>query len=372
MAFKLLLLTSLIMFLFLADVFAEPSNRQETLTVDPLTISIELGNKGSLGLAVKRLTDGPLIKAEMDGRIGSNINGPSLIRVPDWVEKPLGKYYLYFAAHKGKYIRLAYADRLEGPWKIYGPGSLKLEDSYFLAQPPELGEKELKMKERLDASRAPGVPSLWADATYPHIASPDIIVFDSLKEIRIYYHGLEKFGVQSSRVAVSKNGIDFTARPEIVTPESYLRVFEYKGSYYGMAMPGVFYRSKDGLTGFEKGPQLFEKDMRHSALLVLGDHLLVFWTRVSDSPEHIKLSVIDISGDWKSWKASSPVEVMRPEYPWEGADLPAGPSFRSSIDFPVNQLRDPAVFQEGGRTFLLYASAGESGIGIAKIFFKQR
>jgi hypothetical protein len=31
----------------------------------------------------------------------------------------------------------------------------------------------------------------------------------------------------------------------------------------------------------------------------------------------------------------------------------------------VNQLRDPAVYEESGRTYLLYAVAGESGSGIA-------
>ena len=44
------------------------------------------------------------------GRDGGNITGPTLIRAPSWVAKPLGKYYLYFAHHSGKYIRLAYAD----------------------------------------------------------------------------------------------------------------------------------------------------------------------------------------------------------------------------------------------------------------------
>ena len=35
---------------------------------------------------------------ELDREHGfSNINGPSLVRVPEWVENPLGKYYLYFA-----------------------------------------------------------------------------------------------------------------------------------------------------------------------------------------------------------------------------------------------------------------------------------
>ena len=61
---------------------------------------------------VARLSGEPIIRPHMDDRMGSNINGPSLIRVPGWVEKPLGRYYLYFAGHKGAYIRLACADAL--------------------------------------------------------------------------------------------------------------------------------------------------------------------------------------------------------------------------------------------------------------------
>jgi hypothetical protein len=33
----------------------------------------------------------------------------------------------------------------------------------------------------------------------------------------------------------------------------------------------------------------------------------------------------------------------------------------------VNQLRDPAIFEEDGRVFLLYAAAGERGIGLAEV-----
>ena len=59
--------------------------------------------------------DQPIIRPDLHPSIGQNIQGPSLIRVPEWVEDPLGKYYLYFADHKGRYIRLAYSDELAGP-----------------------------------------------------------------------------------------------------------------------------------------------------------------------------------------------------------------------------------------------------------------
>ena len=41
----------------------------------------------------------------------------------------MGKYYLYFASHSGKYIRLAYSDNVEGPYKIYNNGTLKLNQT---------------------------------------------------------------------------------------------------------------------------------------------------------------------------------------------------------------------------------------------------
>ena len=63
--------------------------------------------------------------------MGDNVNGPSLIRAPDWLDNPLGRYYLYFAHHDGHYIRLACADDLDGPWTVHPPGVLPLADSRF-------------------------------------------------------------------------------------------------------------------------------------------------------------------------------------------------------------------------------------------------
>src|ERR1700736_3516751 len=99
---------------------------------------------------------------------------------------------------------------------------------------------------------------------------------------------------------------------------------------YALAMPEQFYRSKDGLHGFEPGPVLFNPNMRHSAVSKRGNELLVFWTQVGEAPERILLSRIDISGDWTGWKDSAPIEVLRPERSWEGADAPLTPSVRST------------------------------------------
>lgn len=288
----------------------------------------------------ERIGAGPIIKPDMDARMGSNVNGPALIRVPDWLPNPLGRYYLYFAHHDGRYIRLAFADDLTGPWQTYEAGVLPLESSLFAG----------------------------------HIASPDIIIDHDTQKIRLYFHGADQptgfKGPQSTRVALSSDGLSFTTRPDILG-RPYMRVMPYEGWHYAMAMPGVFYRSRDGLSDFEEGPAPFDANMRHAALLLrrnrLGDRLLVFYTRVGDAPEHIVVSEIELTDDWHAWHPSCAVPVLTPERDYEGADLALRASVRGLAPEPVRALRDPAIFEEDGKTFLLYAIAGESGIAIAEL-----
>jgi hypothetical protein len=144
-------------------------------------------------------------------------------------------------------------------------------------------------------------------------------------------------------------------------------VFQWQGYHYAVGMPGVFYRSKDGLTGFKQGPTLFKDNMRHTALAIEGDTLKVFYTNAADSPERIFLSTIDIGGDWSHWKASDPVLALEPEMEYEGADLQPTPSARGAVLERVRQLRDPGIYRENGKTYLLYSVAGEQGIAIATI-----
>ena len=139
-----------------------------------------------------RFPENPIIHAGLDDEIGRNINGPSLIRVPDWVPHPLGKYYLYFAHHQGKFIRMAHTDRLHGPWKIHRGGVLNLADT----------------------------------ACRNLIASPDVHVPVAPGEIVMYFHGCTQ-GTQRSFRAVSTDGLHFRAAPEILGP-FYFRVFQQR------------------------------------------------------------------------------------------------------------------------------------------------
>ncbi|MBT3268824.1 hypothetical protein HN371_16845 [Candidatus Poribacteria bacterium] len=268
----------------------------------------------------------------MDDRMGSNVNGPSLIRVPDWASDPLGRYYLYFGHHKGAYIRLAYSDCLEGPWRTHELGVLDLADSHCSG----------------------------------HLASPDVHVDHDAQRIRMYYHGPTEGRGQVTRVALSEDGLTFDAAPEILGV-SYFRVFAWRGMTYALGMPGTFYRSADGLTDFESGPELFSPDMRHTAVALRGDTLHVFYSDVGDTPERILLSSIELKDDWSEWRESHATTVIEPETGYEGADLPLEPSVRGWSRDRVRQLRDPAVFAEDGRVYLLYSVAGESGIAVGEV-----
>lgn len=283
-----------------------------------------------------RFKENPILRPERSPSIGTNINGPSLIRVPDWVEKPLGRYYLYFAHHGGKFIRLAYADALAGPWKIHDPGVLRLADT----------------------------------AATGHVASPDVHIDSERREIRMYFHGPAKGG-QMTFLATSRDGLAFIAGREPLGP-FYFRVFRWGDSWYAVAKEGVLCRSKDGTTKFEVGPTPFRFAdpaliVRHSAVLLRGNRLWVFYSRISDNPERLLLSTLDLSGDWTTWRASDPVTILAPEKDYEGVDRPATPSRSGAASGPVRQLRDPAIFEESGRTYLLYSVAGESGIAISEL-----
>ena len=318
-------------------------------------------------VTVTRLGDGPIIHPNLDPSIGLNIQGPSVIRVPDWVKDPLGKYYLYFADHKGHYIRLAYADAVTGPWKIHVPGTLRIEDSHFLTEPPSVTEEQRREFDAYFSSTKENFPhDRMIDLTIPHIASPDAHVDKANQRIVMYYHGLDALASQVSRVAVSSDGINFTALPEVLG-RTYWRAFDWQGDRYGLAMPGQFYRSQDPLGGFVPGPLLFNPKMRHSAVMVLDNKLWVFWTQAGDAPEHIKLSRVQLSDDWMNWEQVDHGEILRPEKSWEGADEPLVPSMRSTAYKKVNELRDPAVFLDEGRIYLFYAVAGESGIAVAEL-----
>jgi hypothetical protein len=303
------------------------------------------------------LVDGPIISADAFPQLGGNVNGPSLIRCPDWIAQPRARYLLYFAHHEGHSIRLALSDHLQGPWRLHQPSPLHLSDSHFAQESPDLDALDPEARAFIERGE---------DGNYPHIASPEAWVDHERREIRLYYHGRLDNGLQRTRVAVSKDGLNFIARKQILAT-SYLRLFTHEGWCYALTMPAQLYRSRDGLGDFEKGPRLTSEPIRHHALINNQGQWLLFWTRVGDQPERILVSTIQTDADWQNWRLGETREVHQARQAWEGADLPADASNYGGIMQRVNQLRDPAIFAEDGRIYLLYVCAGEQGIAIGEL-----
>jgi len=321
------------------------------------------------GASAVRLPQNPLITVKTSPSLGDNVNGPAIVRMPAWVKNPLGRYYAYFAHHKGRLIRLAFADAIAGPWKVYEPGVLRVEDTAFMRPPPDPPD----------------------DLTfYTHVASPEISIDDDQQRIVMWFHGWWTDGkpwpvdresiaawtrrngyAQFTQGGVSADGIHFDVQPAI-TKVSYLRAFRVDGVLYSMSRLGQLARSRDPVASFEVGPNPFRDGpyagrVRHVALLRRGRTLFVFFSGIGDAPERILLTTIALAGDWQTWKASSPVEVLRPETSYECPDLPNLPSTPGEIYGPAQQMRDPAVYEENGTLYLFYTVCGEQGIAAAEV-----
>ena len=132
-------------------------------------------------------------------------------------------------------------------------------------------------------------------------------------------------------------------------------------------MPGIFRRSANGLSDFEEGPTLFTPNMRHSAVWVNEGTLTVFYSDAYDCPERILWTSIHLDSDWHKWHASPPNTLLTAETEYEGADCPVEPSERGFVHHRVHQLRDPCIFDDEGKTYLLYSVAGEHGIAIGEL-----
>jgi len=186
-----------------------------------------------------RFRQNPIVTPASSPTIGDNINGPSLIRVPSWVERPLGHYYLYFSHHAGKFIRLAYADRLSGPWTVHPPGTLRLEE---------------------------------APRCYDHVASPDVHVDDARREILMYFHcpsggsvdssGRVDINQQQTFLAVSNDGLQFRVAAQPFGP-AYFRVFRWGEYYYAIVRAGNEHRVIE-LGSTVDRPEPVNADKEHS------------------------------------------------------------------------------------------------------------
>lgn len=247
----------------------------------------------------------------------NNINGPTVFQRPPFF--PQGpRWIMYFAHHGGKGIRVAHAEELEGPWEV---------------QPIEL----------LELSRIEG---------HGHIASPEVIV--NKDSLELYYH-CPYADFQYTFRAITKDGINWEYDPQ-VKGMFYLRFIQpgYAVAKYRND-GGVLYKVAEG-TFKEVGRLL--PSMRHCSYL---DGKL-YWTNIGDTPERI------FRGDINPVEClvSNIEEVLAPLEDFETGKHRLAPS-RPGAAIRVNQVRDPFVIQENGKTYLFYSVRGEEAIALAVV-----
>lgn len=322
-----------------------------------------------LRIEAGRVGDAPIIAPDMlPGDDGGSINGPSLIRVPDWVANPLGRYYLYFAHHDGEYIRFAFADDLAGPWTIVPGGLLPVQEQRALRG---------------------------------HIASPEAVIDEETRQIYLFTHGSSEVAdAQVSTVAVSTDGRTFRDLGVRVGP-AYLRVFRHEGTWYALNGSGLLRRAEALGAPFEPVAKIIGQDIldaldpwlrrepgavpperrpargdgryaiRHIGTDLHDGRLYVYFSCLNHRPERIIATVVELEGPPETWRARGVFEVLQPGRPWEGADLPLAYSRGgSTIKYGYNrvrELRDPGIYREGDEAWLLYSTAGEYGIGLARL-----
>ncbi len=355
---------------------------------------------------VRRLNDGnPIIDAALFeaagiGADGGNINGPSLIKVPDWIAPEdradlSANYYLYFAHHRGNYIRMAWAPQIEGPYTLYDSDPALAQVDRGVLGLPQPADEIFLLGNQI---------RIWRE-----FASPRAFVDDANQRIVLYFHtfsgvlrddGSGTYGMtgQKTHVALSSDGLDFNSNIQPARlGDFYFDIFEYAGRSYAWANKGPLFEAPAGATlangelwaapnGFDYRQDLWKEyngpiranhaadpdevadNPRHFGTRVIGDTLHAFFTRRDDAPESILLSQIDLSaGGPGDWTASHPPElVLEPEQDWEGINHPLEPSENGSAT-GVRQLRDPFIYEEDGRIYLFYCGAGEEAIGLAEL-----
>ena len=63
--------------------------------------------------------------------------------------------------------------------------------------------------------------------------------------------------------------------------------------------------------------------------------------------------------------------MLRPEYAWEGADLPITGGQNGQTGF-AHAMRDPDLFRDTDeKVYLFYVGGGESAIGVAQVHLSQ-
>jgi len=297
--------------------------------------------------AIKRV--GLLIPIKYDLSSNKNINGPTVIEYT--LPRLLGSkiYIMYFASHKGRYIRTAWSRSPIGKFRT-------IPLVYILPIWNNFSERK------------------------DHVASPEVLTINKINYL--FTHSPSRYfapGRQITYISRLYFGLFcFSAKPTKLP--SYSRFFYYKDDLYAITNGADVFR----FTVETLEPVKLEADIskllipdsediairvRHSQVVQYKDKMLCFFTRVGDSPERIFVAEMKFTSEEIIF--SQPMELLRPETDYEGIKIKAQPSRNGMAKTAQNAIRDPFVAKFGEQYFLYYATSGEKGIACALLNFQK-
>ena len=286
--------------------------------------------------------------SNLPNELSININGPCINIVQDDLSN---HFELYFADHRGKFIRRAISDNILGPFKIKLIPELTIDYLSFFT------------------------------SAHNHIASPFIFLFKN--EIWMVVHApcsiyncqrsfFFKFVNSKWMVLASDNFLPFYAK-SIVIEEQIL--FICKG--------GDVFKSQNPIGPYEKIGNIFnyagfdtwhnyDSAARHFGLFYYKreEIIIICFSRIGvkqESIEYLLMSSNDLINGSFSKKEYEIKKLLYPVKDWEGAHLDKTKSKAGASDHYENALRDPDLFLFDNNLYLFYSFGGERGIGAVQI-----
>ncbi|MBD3180778.1 hypothetical protein GF312_00700 [Candidatus Poribacteria bacterium] len=302
-------------------------------------------------IRITRVKDKPLLdlSAVPWANRRKTIMVPTVLDMSRYTIESLDRFYMYYAPHHSKGIGLATSPHPEGPWTPYKENPIITLDQF------------------------PGIKG--------HISALEMTCLKDKGIFLCYPHGSGLKSGQDTVIGSSKDGITFEAISDapILSSDpsckweqrgaSYLRVFEYKDTIYGIfkseKMHGLV-KSKDGIHWeyWPRNPLIEplaeEKEydrIRHTSVIIVDDVLFMFYSTYTKSDlscESIKLATCTLTDNWKNWgKLKRWKEVFTPELDWE-----------------ENNVRDPFLLKYGDIVYMYYVGGNEKGIALAKTDYR--
>jgi len=198
----------------------------------------------------------------LGGSESGNINGPSMVRLPDWLSTedrvaPNANYYLYFAHHAGDSIRMAWASSLTGDWNLFNYGS-NIDRAWGVAGSntgaQTLGNGVLDLD--INNSEYMAFDGPGGFAANSHIASPDVFIDEVNQRFVMYFHapnaGVGPSG-QQTFVTTSSTGLNFNTLADggqagegprdVIPSHFYSKAFTVSGQTFAYSNEGLLWQA---------------------------------------------------------------------------------------------------------------------------------